>query len=470
MSHAWRWGVAGWLLVPMLGACAAGAAPFEDLPLRDALSADPEVILGLSIDARRRLAERLLEAQQTATPAEAMEQTPLGTPADEVRQLDTSREARGEDALVLGLLEPRAEGLAVRPLELDKDFPSAASLPWIEGRSAGETAETEEQALDGRAGEILAQLVERSGARRVVRVVGWPVGAVARGDAVYVNASYLIALDALDPTDPRPPRRALSPPMHLRSLRGSPYLLYPSVEACATDVERRCEGCLVSGACDETPILTDFKSQKSECQFLSQEPTFPLELCALALLSIESVAGCVRDKDPRCIAPSGSTRKSLDGARKFLSNDACRQVLNVCLGAAQESSSSSGSGGGGGSEGGDAFNVQTSSCQDPFSACASSCKGFGNGCKTGSCTGTNTGSSCSSCNSSNCSSSSCSSCKSCSSSSGSGSSCGKSGGNCKCEAQPRSPAGPTSPASPLGAVVWLLAPLGYVLLRTRRAT
>lgn len=465
MKYLWRWGMVGLLIVPTLGACAAGTAPFEDLPLRDALSADPEVILGLSGDARRRLAERLEEAQRTAAPAEDMEQNPLGTPAAEVRQLDTSREARGQDALVVGLLEPRAEGLAVRPLELDKDLPSAASLPSIEGRSAGDTAEIEEKALDGRAGDILAQLVERSGARRLVRVVGWPVGAVARGDAVFVNASYLIALDALEPADPRPPRRALSPPMHMRSLRGSPYLLYPSVEACATDVQRRCEGCLVSGACEESPILTDFKSQKSECDFLSQEPTFPLELCALALLSIESVAACVRDKDPRCIAPSGSTRKSLDGARKFLGNDACRQVLNVCLGAPKESGS--GGGGGSGSEGGDDFNVQTSSCQDPFSACASSCKGFGNGCKTGSCTGTNTGSSCSSCNSSSCSS--CSSCKSSSSGSGCNSgSCGSSGGNCKCEVAPRPLAGPPSPTSPLGAVVWLLAPLGYVLLRTRR--
>jgi hypothetical protein len=457
MKHAWQRGALGFLLVPMLGACAAGSVPLEELSLRDALSADPEVVAGLPSDARRKLAERLEEAQQADAPAEDMERTSLGTAAAEVRQLDTSREARGEDALVIGVLEPRPGGLAVRSLALDKAPLREASLPAIEGLSAGETAETEQQALRGRAGAILGQLVERSGAHHLVRVVGWPVGAVARGDAVYVNASYLVALDALDaPETPLLPG-VQPPPMRLKSVRGSPYLLYPSVEACATDVGQRCEACLTSNACEESPTLTDFSSEKSECAFLSEEPTRPLELCALALLSVESVADCVREQDPRCVAPSGSTRKSLEGARKFLSTAGCQQALNVCLGAPPESSS--------GEE--RDFNVQTSSCQDPFSACASSCKGFGNGCKTGSCTGTNTGSSCSSCNSSS-SSSSCSSCNSCNSGSGSSSSCGKSGGNCKCEIEPRPPSGSTPPALPFGAVAWLLAPLGYVLLRTRR--
>ncbi|HVV48268.1 MAG TPA: hypothetical protein VHO06_01295, partial [Polyangia bacterium] len=54
-----------WLLVGLLlmGAGCGDGAPFEELPLRDALRAEPEAVAALPPAARRHLAERLEAAR-----------------------------------------------------------------------------------------------------------------------------------------------------------------------------------------------------------------------------------------------------------------------------------------------------------------------------------------------------------------------------------------------------------------------
>ena len=77
-------------------------------------------------------------------------------------------------------------------------------LPPLEGPAApATTRDLELRALDGRgrAGVALRGLVRAAGATRLERVTGWPAAAIAVGDTVYVNASWLVALAALDDPD-----------------------------------------------------------------------------------------------------------------------------------------------------------------------------------------------------------------------------------------------------------------------------
>jgi hypothetical protein len=442
------------LVALSLAACAADAPPFDELPLRDTLSADPEVIAILPDDARRSLAERLEQARRDTPESEEVRPGERTILAAEVRDADLAREARGDDALVLEAIEPRAGAVVVRALRLD-DVSACAELPPLEGTPPGpKTAEAEAAALDGRAGAVLAAIVERAGARQLVRAPGWPVGAAVAGDTVFVNPSWLVALAALD--DPRS-REAYGAAKGARvrplSIKGNPYVPYPSLEACTADVAGRCDECLSSGNCQDKPALTDFKNAREECSFLAEDPERPARLCALALLSVALIADCVRRQDPACSIPTGTRSTNVDSASTFLASTACVQALDICLGGSPSpTGTGSGTGSGSGSGGVSVPNVQTSSCQDPFSACSSSCKGLSNSCKSNSCSGTSTGSNCTSCGSSS------SSCGSCGSSS---SSCGSSGNSCKCE---------TAPAQglPIGAAAWLLAPLAYVFLRPRR--
>lgn len=437
------------LLACGLGACAAEAPPLDDLPLRDALGADPEVIAALPADAQRGLGTRFEDARRGADEREEVHYGARTPPAAEVRDADRAREARGDDALIVATITADQGSFAVRAQRLEAaEAPRALSS--IEGTPpATATADAEDEALRGHAGAIVAGLAERSGAKHVVRAVGWPAGAVAIGDAVYVNPSWLVAMAALEDqsADKRrgsaPPLGA-APPMQPLSVKGNPYVTYASIEACTSDVDTRCKECLSTGNCEDKPALDDFKTAKDECTFLGADAARPAELCALVLLSIDLVASCVREEDPACSLPTGSSSSSLDGASTFLASMTCVKALDQCLGAPSTPSTSSGT------------TVQVSRCEDPFSACVSSCNSLTNSCKTGSCSGTPSSSSCTSCNNTG-SSSACSSCGSAGSSSSS--SCGKS--NCtKCETAP-------APPFPFGAVAWLLAPLAYVFTRRR---
>jgi hypothetical protein len=447
--------------IPLLAACAAGAPPLEALDLRDALTAEPDVIASMPEAARRELAERLDDPDAASGPVDRVALQIGATPAADVRKLDDAREARGEDVVVLSALERGPTDVAIRAVRVARAAADDVALPALEGADKSRTIALEERALDGRAGRILGHVLAAQGAHRLVRVTGWPVGAVAAGDVVYVNASWLVAMASLEKPGESGRSRGTAPVLHTLSLGGNPYLTYATIEACVADVGQRCTACVTSGACDDPPALTDFTSARAECDFLAKDPRHTEELCALALLSITAYADCVRRSAPTCPIPSApATSSGLSAADPFLTTEGCATALDICISGAPDTSGS----------GGDftLIDVDTSGCTDPFTACASSCKGLSDGCKTGSCSGSNT--SCTSCSgnsgSSSCSScsnssggSSCDSCSKGSSSSGSGSSC--SGKGCKCEQA-------ASPPAPVGSIAWLLAPLGFLFVRARR--
>ncbi len=407
-----------WMAIATGLGCSGADPPFEELPLRDALTASPEAIAALPPEAQRELATRLEEARASQFDADTAPPGPNPTPAGEVRAFDAIRELRGDDILVVSTLERGRNGLSRQPFpgELRRD--PGLTLPPLEGPLEAATADAEESALDGRAGIVLGELIKSSGASRLVRVSEWPAGAVAMDDVVYVNASWLVALSSLDPRDPA--KKSAGPPIYRpMSVGGNPYLTYGSLAACTTDVSQRCESCLKSGGCDPRPTLADFANGEEECRFLAEDPARPRQLCALALLSIGTVSACVRDGAPSCSLPSvTNTSSELSVAIAFLSEDRCVQALETCLSGGSPDQ-------GGGSNTNIDLHVSTDGCQNPFTACASAFTSLNDSCKSRSCTGSGNQSctSCSSCKSTNTGNS----CGSCGSGGSTGSSSSSSG-------------------------------------------
>src|SRR5580692_1244242 len=97
------WGL--WLVVLAIG-CGEGGPPLDELPLRDALRAGPEVVAGLAPAARSRLAARL-EAARTGD--RTTDRLGDGTPAAEVvvGALDRLRVERQADPLLVGIISDR---------------------------------------------------------------------------------------------------------------------------------------------------------------------------------------------------------------------------------------------------------------------------------------------------------------------------------------------------------------------------
>ena len=180
------------LVVTLLHQRARGAPPLDQLSLRDALLARPEVIAALPPQAQQRLAERFEAARQRSEGTVLLPGVNEALGVDLVRVLDGLRLAERKDALILRQLVLLPVGLEAQPLETPID-PSRA-LPPLEGVPAGATAEAEASALQGTAGAVLGALLRQAEATHLVRVVSWPVAAVAIHNVVYVNAAWLVAL------------------------------------------------------------------------------------------------------------------------------------------------------------------------------------------------------------------------------------------------------------------------------------
>jgi hypothetical protein len=188
-----------WLAVA--GAAAAGCGdvtpPLDELPLRDALRADPDVVATLPEDARQRLAARLEAARTRDASRESMAAAGAGDdqPGLLVARADDARARRSQDPLIVGVIDAGD----VRAVS-DDDTPGApAPLPPLEdAAAAAPVTPLELRALQGPAAGPLRALLARSGAHRLRRVVGWPVGAVAVGDSAYVGAAWLAALAPVD--------------------------------------------------------------------------------------------------------------------------------------------------------------------------------------------------------------------------------------------------------------------------------
>jgi hypothetical protein len=398
------------------GCSSAQAPPYADLPLRDALGADPAVLATMPPDELTAIADRLELERAAQHEAGSLPLDGLTSPAGAVRAMDDRRRVRGDEALVAGQLDLRAaETATVHPMAALPDGGAPAerasrgpvTLPALEGTASTDTRELEMRALEGHGGEVLDALVRTSGARRLVRVTQWPTGAVAVGDIVYVNGSWLVAMSALDSRDGglrSAPRVIVSlvPPTDVTplSLRGSPFAPYPTLAACIADVTSRCQACLAGGACDSSATLTDFQDGRSECAFLvgaagdagADQPV--AELCLLALTSIASVAQCV-EADSCVPPPVNDSVAGLPAADAFLADDACVRSLDLCL-SGQNAPIDAGASN---------VNVNVSGCMGPFDACASTFNALGDACSAGNCSG-HGGPSCSSCNG-------CTTCSSC---------------------------------------------------------
>ena len=180
----------GACLLILFAGCDGGPPPFEELPLRDALCADPEMVASLTESAKSTLAARFEAARAGDVAIDEIGENVTAKPAAMVAALDRARQRRQSEALIVGTI---GNGVA-RPIGDCAIPPGAPALPPIEGVPADATAQIETRALDTQAGAVLRALLAASGAHHLYRVVGWPAGAVAIDDTVYVNASWLVGL------------------------------------------------------------------------------------------------------------------------------------------------------------------------------------------------------------------------------------------------------------------------------------
>lgn len=185
-----------------LFACGGGeeTPPLDELMLRDSLLAEPAVIAQLRPDVRQRLRARF-SAERLRTDATTEFTTQQDAPlANQVLVMDAARFSAGRDALISGSLQridqtgQRTQAAAfIAPVG---DHP-ASTLPPMQGDMSGETILMEQRALEGEAGAVIEQLLKSSNAQRIERVIAWPIAALSAGGTVYVNASWLTAMDKI---------------------------------------------------------------------------------------------------------------------------------------------------------------------------------------------------------------------------------------------------------------------------------
>ena len=109
-----------WLLV-LLGGCDEGAPPFEELPLRDALRADPAAVAAMSGAARARLAARFEAAHSEDRTLDKLADDSSAAPQTLVTQLDRARQRRQGEPMLLGVINQGAAW----PIEVDRDVAAA---------------------------------------------------------------------------------------------------------------------------------------------------------------------------------------------------------------------------------------------------------------------------------------------------------------------------------------------------------
>jgi len=343
--------------------------------------------------------------------------------------MDDWRRAHQLDALVLGRLEPGEGQLVVRGLAAPADGDARDRPTELQGEPATSTAAMEHAALASEAGGVLTALGRRFGTSRLVRVTAWPTGALVAGDTVYVNASWLVALSpaaTLAPAAPVvPPPPVAAPPARPLALDYNPYHLPASLTECASSVLDAC-ACIGSGGCPDEEAISrsDFGSASEECGWVGGDEKNAMALCALALVHISVVGRCIDHSSVDC--PVGT----LDEALATMDLPECVAALNQCIDSGEPTSGSSSSGGDTKSN-----DVCQQCVDDCFDDCSRGCsKSMG--------------------------------CDSCKGSSKSEDSEGR-------RASPTSTACRASPGPALPPFVppllWLMAPLAYLLIAVRRA-
>lgn len=189
-------------------ACGSDTPPLDQMPLRDALLSGSDSISQLDTDARQHLAARFEIERKKSTSPQSFAGATSASPEQALVQWDLARAAEGLDALLVGRLAPTPQGWRFEPMpDTMTDVPSRciSAPPEMKPR--------ELRALCGRAGAILDQLATTMGARHLVRTERLPGAAIAALGVVYVNASWLIAMEPPDssPVSLPQPSRSTSP-------------------------------------------------------------------------------------------------------------------------------------------------------------------------------------------------------------------------------------------------------------------
>lgn len=181
-----------WALAAATGVvigCGAESPPFASMDLRDVLRAEPSALAASA--ELTTLGQRFESARTTASAAVTVQTAADATPESIARAVDEARERTGDDALVAS----RVEGSRALPFaEPVADDARPDEAITVDGEAPSTTAAIEASAIRSRAGSVVLALRRASGASHVVRVTGWPVGVIAVGDAVYVNAAWLVAM------------------------------------------------------------------------------------------------------------------------------------------------------------------------------------------------------------------------------------------------------------------------------------
>lgn len=432
---------ATWLVIAgLLSGCGEEAPPYDALPLRDALRATPEVVAGLPFETRHAIAQRLEEARPKDGDATTIVAPQISTIDAVSMAVDEARDDLGQDALVLGEVVSNDDMFVVSQRGIDDDALAVmASGPFLlRGRPSTTTAPLEDAALRGRAGQLLRELSRRTNAEEIVRTTNLPLGAWAKDETLYVNASWLVAMSALEET-PAPmatPGVGFAPAIDEPgksplTVDFNPYNLPESLLQCWDQVEATCT---CGTVCAHEPTDPSFANAVEECAWVNQDPANGAALCILALLDIDAIRACV-ESGRSCSALPVTSRAD---AVRFLTNDACVKFLDDCLrdgyiSVPPPSTSSGGGGGGSSSSGG--------------STCGSDCSGFNDRCSQ-------CNDDCNECNENwdECNQN----CKDCNDNY-------EDTKNCSVK-----PVAKNTNSGPLGTTFWLMAPIVYVLYRGRR--
>jgi hypothetical protein len=177
----------------LISGCGEEGPPLDELPLRDALRADPQVVAAMSDERRARLAARLEAARAVDVASDPV--AAEGDASALVTELDAARARRSAEPLIVGEIR----GGNARATAADRGYVDTTPLPPLE--PAADVTPLEARALAGAAGSSVRAVLAASGARNLRRVVGWPIGAVALGDTAYVNGAWLAALARADAAD-----------------------------------------------------------------------------------------------------------------------------------------------------------------------------------------------------------------------------------------------------------------------------
>jgi len=442
---------APWLSAVVLLGCATEGPPYEELSLRDALQAEPSAIAELPRARRERLADRYATAFATQSAEGSVNRDAALDAPGYATRLDDSRASLGLDSIVALNAELGAHEVTLRTPGQAADggvgvVAPATSLSdlamWVDDERLLE--EPYASALEGPAGELIAQMAAEAGASRILASASVPVGLVSDGEALYVNLAWLIAFADAAALD------GLSVGRTSATLQGSPYgaLHYGD---CVLQEQSRCSACLAGGSCGGEPdLVNSFTTLQEQCTWLEMNSARYEWLCVVGMMSVRSVRTCVEGTVGTCPAvDTAPSLESVDGASAFHGDATCLAALQDC----------------------GLDRVPATTCANPCEAFLASLVGACVDSCSASCSPSCSG--CSGCSGSSCSSSSCSS-SSCSSGSCSGGSCGGSActvaeAKLENERDVGRPAHRSRDPNTPWAVVWLLLPVAYLIARGRKS-